>query len=398
MIDLSNPTTRRAEYLASQDGIRVGPYGDEGHDWLGMNLRRAQSPELRPSTNTAVGRIRMIDGSSALTQKTDRSGFIEDEAFQELRQFAIDSLEWMARWRMDLRERGRAKTKLELPKQIEKAAEVVRSEIEQLPAQPAQKKRLDEAFRQYEKQREQRDRTLEREVLLYRALCTVGTTAATFAHESRKPLTNIVRASNVVDEIGKKRLGLLYRGDFQQQVELIALSARGLQSFTKATTRLLDHDKRRKGRVDWDDSIREVVELLKPHTDRMGITVTLELSPGRPAIHGTAAAFEAILMNLLTNAMNAIRRQRNSKRPREILVRTAQEGTFARLEVLDSGPGIRELPLEDIWLPGQTTTPHGTGLGLTIVRDCAHDLGGKATASVAGQLGGAHFTVELPTL
>jgi signal transduction histidine kinase len=381
-----------------QDGIRVGPYGDDGHDWLGMNLRRAQNPELRPSTNTAVGRIRLTGSRSALTQKTDRSGFIEDEAFHELRHFAVDSLEWMARWRMKQRENRREQTKLELPKQIKEAAESVRSVIEQIPARLAQRRRLELVFKQYEKQRERRDRELEREVLLYRALCTVGTTAATFAHESRKPLTNIVRAATVVDGIGQAKRGLLYQGDFQKQIELISRSARGLQSFTRVTTRLLDHDKRRKGRVEWDDSIKEVVDLLKPHIERMGISITVELCPGRPAIHGTPAAFEAILMNLLTNAMNAIRRQRDTKRERRILVRTSVAETFGRIEVLDSGPGIRDLPLEDIWLPGQTTTPHGTGLGLTIVRDCAHDLGGRATAAIEGALGGAHFTIELPLL
>lgn len=381
-----------------QDWIRVAPYGDEGHDWLGLNLRRAKSPELRPSTNTAVGRVRLLGSPEQLMQKTDRSGFIENESFHEMRQFAIDALDWMARWRLAQRENRRAQTKQELPKKIQEAADSVLSAIAELPTNTAQKRQLEKTFKQYESRRERKDRELEREVLLYRSLCTVGTTAATFAHESRKPLTNIVRAANIVGEIGRSRLGLLYEGEFGRHIELICRSARGLQGFTRVTTRLLDHDKRRKGRVDWHDSISEVVELLSPHLERMRIDVSVALCDDRPALHGTAAAFEAILMNLLTNAMNAIRRQRSPKPKRQILIKTSVSRGIGLLEVLDSGPGIRDLPIEDIWLPGQTTTPHGTGLGLTIVRDCAHELGGRATAQIEGALGGGHFLVELPLI
>ena len=40
-------------------GVRVAPYGDQGNDWLDMNLARARSPEERPSTNNSIGRVRI---------------------------------------------------------------------------------------------------------------------------------------------------------------------------------------------------------------------------------------------------------------------------------------------------------------------------------------------------
>lgn len=66
--------------------------------------------------------------------------------------------------------------------------------------------------------------------------------------------------------------------------------------------------------------------------------------------------------------------------------------------MLDSGPGIRGLEIKDIWLPGQTTTPGGTGLGLTIVRDVVADLGGTVTAVPSGEMGGAEVAIELPVI
>lgn len=76
------------------NGLRVSPYGGPDDDWLGMNLRRVRSPEERPGTNTSIGRIDVLDQQDQLVEKTDRSGFIEDGPFRELRAFARDSMDW----------------------------------------------------------------------------------------------------------------------------------------------------------------------------------------------------------------------------------------------------------------------------------------------------------------
>ncbi len=86
-------------------GVKVAPYGEVKNDWLEMNLQRARSPEQRPSTNNSFGRVQIEDPNGLLQQKTDRIGFVESEVFDELRSFAGDVLDWMARERT--RERNR---------------------------------------------------------------------------------------------------------------------------------------------------------------------------------------------------------------------------------------------------------------------------------------------------
>jgi nitrogen fixation/metabolism regulation signal transduction histidine kinase len=49
-------------------------------------------------------------------------------------------------------------------------------------------------------------------------------------------------------------------------------------------------------------------------------------------------------------------------------------------------------------LPGHTTNPNGTGLGLTIVKDAVNDLGGNVEAFAKSDLGGAKIVVELPII
>ena len=83
---------------------------------------------------------------------------------------------------------------------------------------------------------------------------------------------------------------------------------------------------------------------------------------------------------------------------RKIFVKTIVEENILTLSVSDNGPGINGINLKDIWLPGQTSNPNGTGLGLTIVRDAVYDLGGKVRANANGEYGGADIIVEIPIL
>ncbi len=119
---------------------------------------------------------------------------------------------------------------------------------------------------------------------------------------------------------------------------------------------------------------------------------------------GIRAAYEPILTKLNNNSFRAFARQ-DSAPPesqdtpnvtRRIVFRTRRAGSRLFLTVEDNGPGIVGMSVEDIWLPGKTTTEEGTGLGLTIVRDAVADLGGTISAEAKGSLGGAQFNLEFP--
>ena len=109
------------------------------------------------------------------------------------------------------------------------------------------------------------------------------------------------------------------------------------------------------------------------------------------------AAFQAVEVRCCIARRRAILAKRNSHSWISG-IRTEQNGDELLLKVRDNGPGIDGLPLEDIWLPGQSTTPGGTGLGLTIVKDAVTELGGAVEAQARGALGWAEFVVTLPLL
>lgn len=379
------------------NGLRVAPYGNEGNDWLDMNLRRARSPEERPSTNTSIGRVSITDREGQLLQKTDRSGFVENETFLELRAFAQDAMEWLARRRLELAEQRRARQREEVKKATSRSRQRLEKRIENLAVPEPEREALQKALRTHIRIQEKETDALRREVQLYRTLSTAGITAATFAHESSgNPLKSIALSIGAIDRRARKALKTEV---FDQ---LLAKPIRGIRQATdslsvlgSATLKLIRHEKRRLGRVDLHPVIHDVLETFQPFLEGRGVKVEVLLCEGDPYIRGSQAAIESIVTNLLNNSMVAF--ESSTSTVRVIRVETLL-GDAWTVRFQDNGPGIEGISLEDIWLPGQTTRPGGTGLGLTIVRDAVRDLGGRVEAREHGELGGAEILIHLPIL
>ena len=76
-----------------RDGIRVYNYGEPGDDWLGLDLRRINTPARRISRNIVVGAINLsLENSQGLKEKTNREGFVENPAFGRLKQLVLGVL------------------------------------------------------------------------------------------------------------------------------------------------------------------------------------------------------------------------------------------------------------------------------------------------------------------
>ena len=76
-----------------RDGIRVYNYGEPGDDWLGLDLRRVNVPTRRISRNIILGAVHLsLEASDGLREKTNREGFIENDACARLRQIVLGAL------------------------------------------------------------------------------------------------------------------------------------------------------------------------------------------------------------------------------------------------------------------------------------------------------------------
>lgn len=376
-------------------GLRVYPYGDPGHDWLDMNLARVRSPEERPSTNNSVGRVEVVDAKGVLLQKTDRTGFVETPAFEELRRFSTDALEWMADERLKKAEGDRRARKLAAPRQVRRAKTAFAEAVKDLP--PEQRAQVEDAADALDRARRRQLRVVREDLELYRMLSTLGTTVAVFAHESAKPVTNIELSANTI----KRRAAREFRGNdgdwLVRPLERILASVADLETYAKLPKTLLNRRKRDLGAVHVHNVIEESVNLFTPFLRSKGVTIERRLVDGDPVIRTTVASLEAILTNLMTNAINALTSPEAPSSGRQIHIETGVQDSRLLLRVMDNGPGIRGIALDDIWLPGRSTTDKGMGLGLTIVRDAVEGLRGEVRAIACGALGGAEFLITLPS-
>ena len=276
-------------------GLRVHPYGDSGHDWLDMNLLRARNPELRPSTNTSIGRVFVPDPDQILTQKTDRTGFLESVAFTELRRFAVDALERMARERLAEREAQKREEKAKVSSGVTRAQTKLKREVDKLP--PEQRSSFSKAVKGLETVRQRQEVILREDLQLYRTLASLGTTIAVFAHEAAKPVGQIRNMALSISRRAKEALGPAYPTVLEAPVTIVLKSARALESYASFPLALLRREKRRFGEVDIHTVTLEMVELFKPFLEDASITCDVRLHDGRPRVWGSVAALESILSN-----------------------------------------------------------------------------------------------------
>jgi signal transduction histidine kinase len=119
----------------------------------------------------------------------------------------------------------------------------------------------------------------------------------------------------------------------------------------------------------------------------------LEIAAALPKIVGDRVELQQVVLNLLSNAIDAV--AAGDRPAREVAVLAVRSGDGVRVEVRDSGAGMDAETLARIFQPFFTTKPKGMGLGLSISRTIVETHGGTLSAhSAPGE--GSTFRIELP--
>jgi two-component system NtrC family sensor kinase len=231
---------------------------------------------------------------------------------------------------------------------------------------------------------------LETQLVQSEKLAAVGQLVSGVAHELNNPLTSIAGLSEFLleqKELGKKDRGHLQV--IQEQAERAGRIVRNLLTFARKGTG-------ERALVDLNDVIRRTLSLTAYDLKLKDITVTRELSGALPEVLGDRHGLQQVVLNLVTNAAQAVA-ENPRERPREITVSTWFDSQV-HLRVADSGPGIPEHVLQNVFTPFFTTKEpgQGTGLGLSITYSIVESHGGHLTIEPPPAGGGAAFRVDLP--
>jgi signal transduction histidine kinase len=145
-------------------------------------------------------------------------------------------------------------------------------------------------------------------------------------------------------------------------------------------------------RVDINDCIRGMLELLRGEMIDKKIVVETSLCKTEPIVIGDPVQLQQVILNLAANARDAM--EACPPHSRRLMVRTSCQAERVVIEVCDTGPGHDGEP-EMLFQSFYTTKPQGLGLGLSICRSIldAHDGTIRCSRTEGG---GMLFRIELP--
>jgi signal transduction histidine kinase len=146
--------------------------------------------------------------------------------------------------------------------------------------------------------------------------------------------------------------------------------------------RIRDHIKKvpaRKDAVEINDAILEVIALTRTEAANNIVSVRTQLAEGLPRVQGDRVQLQQVLLNLIINAIEAMRDV--GEEERELLISTRNEPDGVSVEVRDSGPGFAPATLDRVFEAFYTTKPSGLGLGLSICRSIIEAHNGQLSAS-----------------
>ncbi|RMH45117.1 MAG: PAS domain-containing protein [Deltaproteobacteria bacterium] len=228
-------------------------------------------------------------------------------------------------------------------------------------------------------------RAMEAQVRQAERLATIGTVAASVAHELRNPLASIS---------GSIELLRSDRGSSEDRTKLMEIVTREVDRLDRLIRDLLDYtNPRPRHNVAFalDELVEETLRVFARDPDLGSVPVRLTRTTDEPiAIEADAEKLRQVLWNLLRNAAEAA-----GATGGRVDLRVGREGDHAVVCVADDGPGMPPEVVAHMFDPFFTTRAGGTGLGLAIVRHIVDEHGGAIDVdSAPGR--GTRITVRVP--
>jgi signal transduction histidine kinase len=218
-------------------------------------------------------------------------------------------------------------------------------------------------------------------------LATIGQLASGIAHEVNEPLCNILGFAQLVE----KNPGL--PGQTKKDLEKIVNAALHAREIVKKLLIFSRQMPTSKLKVSLNELVKEGLYFFESRCIKEGIDVRYTLDPDLPEIVIDPSQIKQVIVNLVVNAIQAM------PKGGTLIIQSQLCGDHVSLMVIDTGSGMNEEVLKQIFLPFFTTKDvgEGTGLGLSVVHGIVSSHGGSINVR-SGPGTGSRFEVLLPLI
>ena len=206
---------------------------------------------------------------------------------------------------------------------------------------------------------------------------TMGASVPSLVHELKQPLTAILSNAQAA-----QRFLAMASPDLAEVREIltdIIADTRHAEQLLQQWGSLGTHVPPARVPLDVNTLLQQVVHRLRREASEQHVTITLELDAGLPTIAGDLLQLHQVVVNLMVNAFEAM--QQTTARPRRLVIRTARQAPRTlRVSLTDTGIGMDETTMRQMFTPFFTTKAEGLGLGLAISQSIVAAHGGQIWA------------------
>jgi len=243
-----------------------------------------------------------------------------------------------------------------------------------------------------ERQRtERRLQEVQAELMHVSRLSAMGQMGAALAHELNQPLTAIINYAQAGRRLSESSAGQI-PARVAEVMEKAAQQANRAGQIIRRLRQFVEKGTTEHRPEDINKVVEEASALALVGAKETGIRVSLALSAELPPVAIDKIQVQQVVLNLVRNAVEAM----TQSSERRLVITTERTGDdMVSVSVNDTGPGLAEPVMRQLFQPFVTTKEKGMGIGLSICRSIVDAHGGRIAAHANGERG-TRFVFTLP--